>query len=147
MKPHALGLFAALALLAAGSPRERTAREDLVSLQGTWKVASLEADGAKAPIEQVQGMRLVIAGERFIVADSGTTTHGTLKLDPSLRPATIDLTFTDGPEQGKTSLGIYAIEGETAKLCLAVASKARPKAFATKAGSDCALEILVRAKK
>jgi uncharacterized protein (TIGR03067 family) len=54
------------------------------------------------------------------------------------------LQFTEGPEKGNTSLGIYELDGDTWKLCFTVTGKERPKTFGTLAGSGLALEILKR---
>ena len=51
------------------------------------------------------------------------------------KPKMVDLTFTAGPEKGKTSLGIYEVDGDTWKICLGLAGKGRPKEFTTKAQS------------
>jgi uncharacterized protein (TIGR03067 family) len=147
MRPYALILLAAIALIAGDRPKDSEGKSDAENLQGTWKLVSLEADGAKAPEEQIFGMRLIISGERFVVADNHTTTHGTLKVDTSKKPKTIDLTFTDGPEAGKTSLGIYTVEGDKTTLCLSLAGKDRPKTFKTKSGTDLVLEVLKRVKR
>jgi uncharacterized protein (TIGR03067 family) len=146
MKPHFLVVLSIGELFAADALSPMATASEIENLQGTWKVTALEADGATALIDQVQGLRLVVAGESFVVVDNHTTTHGTLKVDPEKSPKTIDLTFTDGPNKGKTSLGIYDLAGSTLKLCMSQTGKSRPRTFATKPGSDTLLEVLARAK-
>jgi uncharacterized protein (TIGR03067 family) len=67
-------------------------------------------------------------------------------VDVAKKPKTIDITFTEGPEKGKTIVGIYELEGDTYKVCINVNGKERPKEFAAKAGSGHGLEVLKREK-
>jgi len=75
-----------------------------------------------------------------------TTYKGTFSIDPGKNPKTIDIKFTEGPEKGNTSLGIYELDGEDFKLCLTVTAKDRPTEFAAKAKSGLGLETLKREK-
>src|SRR5439155_25802112 len=59
---------------------------------------------------------------------------------------TFDLKFTAGPEKGNTNRGIYELDGDGWKLCLATRGGARPQHFATKPGTGHALEVLKRGK-
>ena len=55
------------------------------------------------------------------------------KIDTDAKPfAAIDLVIEDGPEEakGKTSKGIYKLDGEKLTLCVSVPGKDRPKEFA-----------------
>ena len=55
------------------------------------------------------------------------------KIDADAKPfSTIDLVIDDGPEEakGKTSKGIYKIDGEKLTLCVSAPGKDRPKQFA-----------------
>jgi uncharacterized protein (TIGR03067 family) len=72
---------------------------------------------------------------------------GTLKLDATKNPKTIDA-LPDGPA-GKMGpiLGIYEIDGDTLKLCFAAPGMERPKDFTCKAGSGHTLTVWMREKK
>jgi uncharacterized protein (TIGR03067 family) len=51
-------------------------------------------------------------------------------LDPTKTPKTIDYQVTEGPNAGKTQLGIYELADDgTAKFCFAAPGKDRPDAF------------------
>ena len=54
--------------------------------------------------------------------------------------------FTEGPEKGNTSLGIYQLEGDDLKLCLTITAKDRPAEFAAKPKSGLGIEVLKREK-
>jgi uncharacterized protein (TIGR03067 family) len=115
-------------------------KKDIQKLQGTWSIVALEVDGNEMPpMGQV-----LIKGDKFDSLSMGATYRGTLKLDATTRPKQFDLHFTEGPEKGNTSLGIYELDGDTWKICLTFNSTQRPTAFATKPGSGHALETLKR---
>ena len=102
-------------------------------LQGTWYVTSPPAGDA----------RVVIKGNRFESLGMGAVYQGTFKVDTSVKPMTIDMTFTAGPEKGNVNYGIFELKGDTWRLCLNTLGKARPKRF-TATGSGDALQTLSR---
>ncbi|HLJ91984.1 MAG TPA: TIGR03067 domain-containing protein [Gemmataceae bacterium] len=137
------------ALLRAPSPaadagEEARRKAELKKLQGTWNVAALEIDGAKIVGPAFQGSKIIVQDDAFTTISMGAAYKGTLKLDQNSTPKKLDLVFTEGPEKGKTNLGIYELDGDTWKICLALAGNTRPVEFVTKVGSGFALEILQR---
>jgi uncharacterized protein (TIGR03067 family) len=114
---------------------------DLDRLQGTWNITALEIEGQPMPST---GSRIIIAGDRFTTVAMGAEYGGTIAIDPSMKPKRFDLTFTEGPEAGNRSLGIYELDADTWKICLGLAGKTRPRKFTTAPGSGHALETLVR---
>jgi uncharacterized protein (TIGR03067 family) len=90
--------------------------------------------------------RLIIKGDRFTFKTEQGSGAGTFKVDLAQKPKKIDVTFTDGPEKGKTAQGIYELEGDTYKVCIALAGKERPTTFASKPNSGHVLEVLQREK-
>src|SRR5215472_8835961 len=127
------------------SMKPAPAKSDLDLLQGSWAIASLEVDGQNMPADSVAEARIEIKGTRFHSLNMGAVYEGEIALDTGVKPKTFDLTFTKGPERGKTNRAIYEIEDGGWKLCLATRGGARPKKFATKAGTGHALEVLRRA--
>ncbi len=134
-------------LLAAQGAREAAVKKDLEKLRGTWRYESLVVEGTKADEDDFKNARLVCEGEKFTMNDGTATYRGTLHLDPAKKPRTIDVVFTDGPEKGKTSFGIYEVEGDTFKVCIGLAGKERPTEFVSKPGSGHVLEVLKREKR
>ena len=120
--------------------------DDVVGLQGVWEFTSLEIDGNKMPQQMLLGSKIEVDGNKFTTKTGATAYKGTFKIDTAQKPKTIDLTFTEGPEKGNTSLGIYELEGDQWKICLTIGAKERPKEFATKVDSGLALETLQRKK-
>jgi uncharacterized protein (TIGR03067 family) len=119
-------------------------KKDLDRLQGRWTVASLELDGQ--PMEAPGDATIVIEGSRFTSTGMGADYAGTLELEPAATPARIDMRFESGPEKGNRNLGIYQLDGDSWKLCLATRGTVRPRKFASPAGSGVAIETLVRGK-
>ena len=60
---------------------------------------------------------------------------GRQKLNPDKSPKEVDKAYTEGPNAGKTFVGIYKIDGDTITACFADNDKDRPKEFESKAGS------------
>jgi uncharacterized protein (TIGR03067 family) len=114
---------------------------DLERLQGNWNITALEIEGRQMPST---GSRIVIHGDRFTTAAMGAEYSGTIGIDTSKKPKQFDLTFTEGPEKGSRSLGIYELNGDTWRICLGLTGKTRPRKFATAPGSGHALETLTR---
>jgi uncharacterized protein (TIGR03067 family) len=89
---------------------------------GTW---ASSGDGIDATWTfENEKVKATVAGMEYICKP---------KIDADAKPfATIDLVIDDGPEEakGKTSKGIYKIDGEKLTLCVSAPGKDRPKEFA-----------------
>jgi uncharacterized protein (TIGR03067 family) len=143
-----LALGVAGLLIAADSPKA-DAKKDLDRIQGSWVGASGESSGNALPDEQVKGTKFVLKGDKYsyTVADTYQE-EGTLKIDPTKKSKTIDVTIVEGDDKGETQLGIYELHGDTLRLCFARPGKdnARPKDFSTNAGNQQLLLVLTREK-
>jgi uncharacterized protein (TIGR03067 family) len=103
-------------------------KKDLEALQGKWEMTASELDGKKQAVGQV---RTVKGSAYSIEKDGKVLGKGTLKLDSSASPKAIDITR----EGGKPRLGIYTIDGDVQKVCIAPEGKDRPKEFTSKGGN------------
>jgi uncharacterized protein (TIGR03067 family) len=134
-------------LLPGYSPQQSVgSSDDLEKLQGSWAFVSLEVEGSKLPDAMLSGSKIIIKGENFKSISAGITYEGKIKIDRNSTPKTLDLIFTEGPEKGSTSLGIYELDGDNLKICLSLAGSTRPTEFASKPGSGFAFETLKREK-
>ena len=148
MRMRCLLVLGVVFILAAVDTDEEVKKE-LAKFEGTWKYVCVESEKMKVSEDALKGLRLKIRGDKFTVAgeNADAAFSGTFKVDPSKKPKTIDVTFSDGPEKGKTTLGIYELEGDTYKACVDPNGKTRPSEFAIKPGSGYVLIIHKREKK
>lgn len=114
---------------------------DLERLQGTWNIVALEIEGQKFPPGDSS---IAIAGDAFVSHNMGAEYEGTVRLDESRAPKTLDLIFAKGPEAGGVGLGIYTLDSDTWTICLGFAGKTRPAEFRAPKGTGYALETLKR---
>jgi uncharacterized protein (TIGR03067 family) len=111
------------------------AKKELKKFEGTWSVVSAEKGGEKAPDNDISKIKLVFSGEKITYKEGDESKEGTIKIDPSKKPAHIDISL-----DGKNYLGIYSLTKGELKLC--VDEGVRPTEFATQAGSKTMLAVL-----
>jgi uncharacterized protein (TIGR03067 family) len=130
--------MAMVASLIASNSQDTTLAQ---ALQGTWRLTSL--NGRPIP-DQGPQVTLSIVGERYQQAfDGKVTERGTLKVDASKQPMTIDLAITEGEDSGKAQLGIVELTDGTLRMCLDTPGAGqRPSEFGVKDSV-----ILVEARK
>jgi uncharacterized protein (TIGR03067 family) len=134
----------AVGLLLAAAPGD-AAKEELDKFQGEWVLASGERDGKETPAEDAQKMLRVVKGDQYtLLRDGKEVAKGTLKLDPTKKPKTIDV--LRAAEGSKPMLGIYELEGDTQRVCFGAPGKDRPTEFSAKAGSGNLLSVWKRKK-
>jgi uncharacterized protein (TIGR03067 family) len=129
-------------LLAAASAKD-DAKGDHERIQGPWKVVSAEDSGRKAPDEVIKHLKWVITKEKITYTFGNKTTEWSYKLETTKKPKWIDLT-----EGGRTTLGIYELEGDNLKICFPEGHRGkRSTAFESKLNSvNDVLIILEREK-
>jgi len=66
------------------------------------------------------------------------------KINPSLKPKTIDYEMIDGWTKGKQQFGIYELEGDTVKFCFSAPGAERPADFMSKPGDRRTLSVWKR---
>jgi uncharacterized protein (TIGR03067 family) len=117
------------------------------AFQGSWAMISLQINGEKVSEAQVKTGRLVVEGDRYTPTLGTNSSMSTYKLDTTASPSTIDFTFVDGPQKGKTVKGIYAFDGETLRICRGLTeADARPSVFAAPEDSGALVVVWKRAK-
>jgi uncharacterized protein (TIGR03067 family) len=116
----------------------------MARLEGTWQLASAEADGKRLPDEQAKQIRVVIQGGRHTVyfGDRAVAESVPFKIDPGKRPKQVEDTLKDG----RKVRGIYGLDGDALRLCVAAPDKERPTEFTGKAGSGSTLRVFKRVK-
>jgi uncharacterized protein (TIGR03067 family) len=119
--------------------------EPKTELEGTWDLVAIEADGKELKLPK--DGRMITTGNKFVLkAGDKTIIAGTFKLDPKKKPKAIDVTYTEGPDKGKSFKGIYEVDGDTVRFCRPLEPDGeRPTEFKTKPGTGAA--TYKRAKK
>jgi uncharacterized protein (TIGR03067 family) len=128
------------------SEKGKAIDDELKRFKATWRFVEIEAEGQKIPEKAFEKDTLVLRGNQFTSYVSGRIVHGIFKIDPIAKPKTIDIIFTEGPGKGHSQKGIYELDGDTQKICIAMPDQPRPTEFASKAGSGHVMEILKREK-
>ena len=145
-------LTTGLLVVAEGHGKAAAPMGDLDKLQGTWLTVSLVSDGKtlvdeKDPPKEGPTTKLAYEGDRWMVkVGDKTVASGTTKIDSTKTPKEIDVMDESGMQNGKTKFGIYELDEDMYKYCLAPAGKPRPTEFASKAGSGHSLGVSKREK-
>jgi uncharacterized protein (TIGR03067 family) len=146
-------LFCAFGLIVSGGSGTRAddkadVGKELKKFQGVWTFESVEAGGQKAPADDLKGLTLTFAGDKYTVKKGDEVVQaGTLKLDPAKSPKAIDVTITEGLNKGAAMPGIYEIDGDTLKVCFDEEGKKRPTEFKSAPGSQTFVNVHKRVKK
>ena len=119
---------------------------ELKRFDATWRFVTIDVEGNRVPEAAFKDDSLVLKGKQFTSNVQGNTTRGVFKIDPTATPKTIDITFTDGPGKDKTQKGIYELDGDTQKICIARPGEPRPTDFVNKPDSGHIIEVLKRDK-
>jgi len=126
-----LVLVAGLLVAAAPAPKDDAAHKEADRMQGTWKAVSIETGGKADKSASAASARLVIDKDTLTFTERDQVVlAGTFKLDPTRRA--IDVSLTQGPDTWRELHGIYELDRDTLKCCLARADqKERPTHFWT----------------
>jgi uncharacterized protein (TIGR03067 family) len=147
----ALILVSSLLVVSAGAGQDNPNKGDLDKLRGTWLAVSLVNDGKtlvddKTPPKD-PATKLAYDGTKWMIkVGDKTVAAGIFKIDATKTPKEIDILDESGMKNDKTKLGIYELDGDTYKFCLAPAGKPRPTEFTSKAGSGHSLGVSKREK-
>jgi uncharacterized protein (TIGR03067 family) len=132
-------------VLGGDGPNEQDVKAELDKFQGTWQLVSAETDGKKAPADLVAKIRVVIRGNKHTVLIKGVDSPAKeipFKIDPTKKPKTVDDQLADS----KQIHGIYELDGDTLKSCVAAIGKERPTEFAATPGTGHTLRVFKRIK-
>jgi uncharacterized protein (TIGR03067 family) len=132
----------------AADAKDDAIKKEMDRLQGTWTLVSIEEDGKKQPFPEGGKMQVLFTKDKMTAGTSaGDKLDASYTIDPTKKPAHLDITPSDGPGKGKVVPHIYVIEKDELKLCQATeGSQERPKEFATKKGDKAILLIFKREK-
>jgi uncharacterized protein (TIGR03067 family) len=127
-------VIAAIALASGVVAQEPRKATGAAALQGTWVITSI--NGEAAP-EGSPEMTLTFTGDKYHQTLGGVVNErGTIRIDASKKPMMIDLMIAEGPDAGKTQLGVIEVTGDTVRANLDTpGAQQRPADFTIKDGS------------
>jgi uncharacterized protein (TIGR03067 family) len=133
--------------LADDPPKTPSGKDELQFLQGTWKATAWEENGKPIAASELKE-REVFVGVNIFVVRFGEKVHlaGTVQLDPSKTPKTLNLSIKEGEGKDGIWLGIYSFENDTLKLCFDPEGQKRPELFKSDAKSGFSLVTLKKPK-
>ncbi len=138
------GLVVGLLIGGVGITQETTKAD---SFDGNWKLVKGEADGKAMTEAEIKGGKISFKGDKYkLNLGEMEAVEGTQKLDPTKTPKTIDIVNSNGPDKGKTFLGIYNVKGDQMRVTFAQPGKPRPTKFKTAPDSGQWQHVWKRAK-
>ena len=127
-------LLASVGFLAFMPFKNYPMEDDRKRIEADWIPVSFELSGQKLPEAAFKNTKLILADGRYTYQnDQGT--YKLVSVEDAKSPKAMDITGTNGPNQGKTFLAIYELTGDTLRICYDLSGQTRPKEFTTKAGT------------
>lgn len=134
------GLAVLMLLLARAEARQEE------GLLGAWKPVEAELGGVKLPEAALAALRLELGKGTYVLKGAESPDRGTVAVDPSKKPRTMDVTGTEGPNKGKSFPCIYELDGDTLRICYDLSGQKRPEEFKTVKGTKLYLVTYKRDK-
>jgi uncharacterized protein (TIGR03067 family) len=127
MRYAVLILVATAGASLAADAKEDAVKAELETLQGTWQLVSVETEGKAPPEDLIKTIRVVIAASKHTVhvGDQVPARDIPFTIDPAKKPKETTDKLPDGTE----IKGIYELDGDTLKSCVAPPGKDRPTEF------------------
>jgi uncharacterized protein (TIGR03067 family) len=126
------------------SIRRKPPPPDQVALQGRWLILSQEMGDSPVPGNMLNSWIEFDQDHIRVKVPSGAVTEQRFLLNADAKPRQIDLFGVGKSEQEGT--GIYALDGDSLKLCIGETKNARPQWFTTQPGSTAVLTRCRREK-
>lgn len=137
--------FAALVLAlvcSAARGADDAVEKELKRFQGDWQMVAVTKDGETIGADKLKGKVWSFKGDKLVPQYDKDDT-ATIKIDPSKKPAALDIT----DKNGEKVEGIYSFTGEDKLTICGRTDSKRPTEFAAGAKSGAILFVLERVKK
>jgi erythromycin esterase len=135
--------------LRKSEPLAAAVRSELKRLEGTWDVVAVVINGEDTPVAgPLKGLHVIMAGDqRTVKAGETVLAQGPYRIDPAARLREIDLTVTQGAYKGQVIQGIYDLDRDTLRVCLAMKGGPRPAEMVSKPDSGHTLTVHKRGRR
>ena len=122
-------ILLAIATLMAGVMAAADDAGDRKLLQGTWKPREAVLGDNKIDPMLLEKAALVIDGDKYTVRLADKEEQGSLTIDATKAPKTLDIFPTSGDNNGKTLLAIYELADDKLTVCYSLTPSVRPEDF------------------
>jgi len=151
MYRHGLGTLVCILLLTEGATT-RSAQKDAdktpdKQLEGQWQAIKLFREERELPKGNALLPVMTIKGNTYSWKQGKTVRPGTITVDSSKNPKTVDVKITGGILKGEMILAVYEVKGDELRWCQSdLGNTERPPGLATKKGTDALLFFFRRVK-
>jgi uncharacterized protein (TIGR03067 family) len=115
--------------------KEEAVQRDLQQLRGTWIAVDIEHDGGKETPQG--GLKWIFQGDTYeIWIGKQKMETNRVTLDPTRTPGTIEMKLVGGSKGSPRVTGIYALEGDTLKVCYDLTGRGYPGEFSAPRGAS-----------
>jgi uncharacterized protein (TIGR03067 family) len=124
LRTAVLALLLFQAAQTTSPPASTDAKKALDQIQGNWQIVTFNGQDATGV-----DAGLAFTGDKYEQWTNGSVQErGSVTLDPSTKPMSIDLMISEGADAGKRQLGLAEITGDTLNLAFAApGAPTRPK--------------------
>jgi uncharacterized protein (TIGR03067 family) len=104
---------------------------EIEAMQGVWRPVEAVLGGTPLPQEVLQKITLKITGDKYeVTVEDENGDKGVTRLDTSATPKRIEITSTEGANQGKTFPAIYEFKSpDSFKVCYDLSGSNYPAKF------------------
>src|ERR1022692_2131450 len=110
--------------------------DDAKAVQGNWKPVKAQLAGQPMNDTVLKSISLKLDNGKYEVFVGSEPDRGTYTLDSATKPKSMDITGTDGPNNGRTFPAIYELKGDTLRICYDLSGAKRPTEFKSIAGTQ-----------
>jgi uncharacterized protein (TIGR03067 family) len=127
-------------------PIEKSIKADADRMQGRWLMVLSNRDGDVDARAAAAKLIVEVEGEqRKLRSGDAVLAQSCFRINPAAEPPTIDLIVNEGRLRGQILLGIYELDGDRWRVCLAAPGRDRPRDFNPRPGSGQSSQELERA--
>jgi uncharacterized protein (TIGR03067 family) len=138
----ALLLVAGAGVGASGQEKGKT---DADKIQGSWTFVTVEKGGVESNDDIPKEAEVVFTADKVKIQAQGKEMEIGYKLDSAKKPKHIDFLVNEGGKEAVLK-GIYALDGDTLKICFAPPGDKRPTELRSELGSSEMSVVMKRAK-
>lgn len=86
-------------------------------LDGTWMPVAATMNGNALTTDTLQQMKLIVAADTYLALVNGARDTGRVAINTTVTPHVLEITGTEGPNQGRTMHAIFERNGDDLKIC------------------------------